>query len=166
MWLKICRPLRSDEQSGHFVAPDMPEDQEAWIIIAIPKSQVNVIEYGSKADAPSKGTDGDTNVEDTEPAELKKKRVAIRYSRDGVPSLACSDEKGEVYCAWSDFRPDLSERQWDDIQEDMATNLCLMYAFSKPGAGWVTVPAEQPGGSSDGGVKLSWRLKQEVHLED
>lgn len=166
MWLKICRPLKSNEQSGHFIAPDMPEDQEAWIIVAIPKSQVNVIEYGSKTDALSKGIDGDANAEDAEPAELKKTSIAMRYSRDGVPSLACSDKKGEVYCAWSDFRPDLCEQQWDDIQGDMATNLCLIYAFSKPGTGWVTVPPEQSRRSSGGGVGLSSGLKQEVHLKD
>lgn len=170
MWLKICRPLSSNEQSGHFDAPDMPEDQEAWNIIAIPKSQVTVIENGSsQSDAPSETTNGADNVKNTKPAALKKTSVAMRYSRDGLPSMACSDEKGEVYCAWSDFRLDLNEMQWDDIQVDMATNSCLIYAYSKPGARWITVPPEepeQPGRSSGGGVRLPSRLKQEVHLED
>lgn len=170
MWLKICRPLSSNEQSGHFDAPDMPEDQEAWNIIAIPKSQVTVIENGgSQSDAPSETTNGADNVKNTKPAALNKTSVAMRYSRDGLPSMACSDEKGEVYCAWSDFRLDLNEVQWDDIQIDMATNSCLIYAYSKPGLGWVTVPPEepeQPRRSSGGGVRLPSRLKQEVHLED
>ncbi|UKZ62905.1 uncharacterized protein TrAtP1_004137 [Trichoderma atroviride] len=172
MWLKICRPLKSNEQSGHFIAPDMPEDQEAWNIIAIPKSQVTVIEKKEfQSDAPNETTNGDDNVEGTEPAELKRPsvHVAMRYSRDGVPSMACSDEKGEVYCAWSDFRLDLNEMQWDNIQGDMATNSCLIYAFSKPGVGWVTVPPEQPEQpkrSSGGGVRLPSNLNQEVHLED
>lgn len=170
MWLKICRPLKSDEQSRHFIPPDMCEDPEAWNIIAIPKSQIKVVENpGSQSNAPRETTNGDDDVEDTEPAELKKISVVIRYSRDGVPSMACSDEKGMVLRAWSDFRSDLCEQQWDEIQGDMATRSCLIYTSSKPGAGWVTVPPvqpEQPKRSSGGDVGLSSNLKKEVHLED
>ncbi|KAK1250450.1 hypothetical protein MKX08_010453 [Trichoderma sp. CBMAI-0020] len=172
IWLKICRSLKSNEQSGHFAAPDMPEDQEAWNIIAIPRSQVTVIvKEEFQSDAPNETTNVDNNVEATEPAEVKRTsvHVAMRYSRDGVPSMACSGEKGEVYSAWSDFRLDLNEVQWDDIQRDMATNSCLIYAFSKPGVGWVTVPPEQPEQlkrSGGGGVRPPSKLKQEVHLED
>lgn len=151
----------------------MSEDQEAWNIIAIPKSQVKVVENpGSQSDVSSETTNGEDNVEDTELAEPKKISVAIRYSRDGVPSMLCSDEKGVTLWAWSDFRSDLCEQQWDDIQGDMATNSCLIYASSKPGAGWVTVPPEQPEQpeqpkrSSGGSVRSPSKLKQEVLLED
>jgi hypothetical protein len=148
----------------------MSEDQEAWNIIAIPKSQVKVVENpGSQSDVSSETTNGEDNVEDTELAEPKKISVAIRYSRDGVPSMSCSDEKGVTLWAWSDFRSDLCEQQWDEIQGDMATRSCLIYTSSKPGAGWVTVPPvqpEQPKRSSGGDVGLSSNLKKEVHLED
>lgn len=156
MWLKICRPLKSDEQSRHFIPPDMCEDPEAWNIIAIPKSQIKVVENpGSQSNAPRETTNGDDDVEDTEPAELKKISVVIRYSRDGVPSMACSDEKGMVLRAWSDFRSDLCEQQWDEIQGDMATRSCLIYTSSKPGAGWVTVPPVQPEQPNDQVVATS-----------
>jgi hypothetical protein len=141
---------------------------------------VTVVQEEHLQSDPSEVTSGDNGINDgmdddmenTEPAQLKKISLislVIRYSRDGVPSMACSDEKGEVYCAWSDFRPDLHEEQWDDIYGEMASNSCIFQAFSKPGAEWATVSPErpeQPKRSSGGGVRRSSRLKQEVHLED
>lgn len=127
--------------------------------------------------APSEMTNGDFITEDAAPdsafqeskARLVSTFVAMRYSRDGIPSMACSDKKGEVYSAWFDFRPDLRDVQWDKIYDTMTINSCLVHAISKPGVGWVTVPPErpeQPKRSSGGGVRRSSRLKQEVHLED
>lgn len=156
----------------------MPEDQEAWSIIAIPKSQVEMLhDEWFQRRATNGVTNGDSvmdgaaSVQDTQGMrdQPKKRSVAMRYSRDGVPSLACSDEKGNVYRPWFNFRPDLNDSQWEVVDRAMATNSCLVHAFSKPGAGWVTVPPErpeQPKRSDVGGVRRSSRLKQEVHLED
>lgn len=158
----------------------MSKDQEAWNIIAIPKSKVEVLhdEWFQYSDS-SEMTNGDFIMEgatsDPAPkkrkAQLKKRSVAMRYSRDGVPSIACSNEEGNIHWAWFDFRPDLVDSQWEVVYDAMASNSCLVYAFSKPGVGWVTVPPERPEQperpkrSSGRGVRRSSRLKREVHSE-
>jgi hypothetical protein len=177
LWFKICRPLESYEQPRHFPAPEMFEDQEAWTIIAIPKPQVEVvIDDWLPRRSPSETTNGDDIMEkattDYAPQERnksqrKRRALAIRYSRDGVPSMACSKKSGDVDSAWFEFRTDLDEMHWDTVHAAMMANSCLVHAFSKPGVGWVTVAPgkpDQPRRSS--GTRRSSRLKQEVHSED
>ncbi|KAL6908387.1 hypothetical protein GGI43DRAFT_429412 [Trichoderma evansii] len=181
LWLKICRPLENNELSRHFLAPDMPKEEEAWNIIAIPKSKVKVLhdEWFQRHD-PSEMINDDLIMadatSDTVPKErkahLKKRSVAMGYSRDGVPSIACSNEEDSIYGAWFDFRPDIDGSQWEVLYDAMATNSCLVNALSKPEVGWITVPPERPERperpkrSSGGDVRRSSRLKQEMHLED
>ncbi|KAL7927773.1 hypothetical protein ACQKWADRAFT_308502 [Trichoderma austrokoningii] len=161
LWLKICKPLAKNEQSKHFPAPDMSEDQEAWNIVAIPKSKVRVLQdKSSQSQAPGEMTTGSDNMWAMAPGsvfhkirdqpkkpskdEPKKTAVTMRYSRDGVPSMACSDKKGQAFYAWYNFRWDLRELQWDEIHDAMVRNSCLVHALSKPGVGWVAIPPERP----------------------
>ncbi|KAM0251119.1 hypothetical protein ACHAQJ_008325 [Trichoderma viride] len=177
LWLKICRPLESYEQPRHFLAPDMSDDKEAWTIVAIPKSQVEVVlDDWFPRDPQSEMTNGDYIMEsatpDPAPPERRKPQIkvgaiAIRYSRDGVPSMACSKKTGDVDSAWFGFRTDLDEMHWDMVHGAMMTNSCLVHGFSKPGVGWITVAPEKAEPlRQSGGTRRSSRLKQEVHLEE
>ncbi|KAH6606663.1 hypothetical protein Trco_005816 [Trichoderma cornu-damae] len=198
LWLKICRPLASYEQPRHFPAPDMSEEQEAWTIVAIPKSQIETLEEAwQPCHAPDEMTSGGYIMESVMPRHARQERaypqrkrraLAFRYSRDGVPGMATSKKPGDVDSALLGFRNDLDEMHWDTVQAAMKTNSCLVYALSKPGADWIGVAPEQPeqpmqsdsqGNSGkragahasrrtkrSSGVRRSSSLKHEVHSED
>ncbi|KKP01167.1 hypothetical protein THAR02_06732 [Trichoderma harzianum] len=195
MWLKICRPLTAYEVEHH-PAPDVRKEEEeredeAWVIIAIPKSQIETLEYAwSLCHAPENETHGDYIMDLTIPHSVrqdsqnyeKRKGLAFRYSRDGVPSMATSKKSSDGGSMWFGFRTDVDEMQWERIQEDMETNSCLVHALSKIDAEWVHVvpdqgrKVEQPKKrieaevpqktKSSSGVRRFSNLRKEVHSED
>ncbi|KAM6488561.1 hypothetical protein HDV62DRAFT_385483 [Trichoderma sp. SZMC 28011] len=195
MWLKICRPLTAYEL-GHHPAPDVCKEEEeredeAWVIIAIPKSQIETLEYAwSFCPARENETHGDYIMDLTVPHSVredsqnyeKRKGLAFRYSRDGVPSIASSKKSGDGDSMWFGFRTDVDEMQWERIQEDMETNKCLVHALSKIDAEWVHVAPEQDRKveqprkraeaevphktKSSSGVRRFSNLRNEVHSED
>ncbi|KAH0528406.1 hypothetical protein TsFJ059_003278 [Trichoderma semiorbis] len=194
-WLKICRPLTAYEL-GHHLAPDVCKEEEeredeAWVIIAIPKSQIETLEYDwSFCPARENETHGDYIMDLTIPHNVrqdsqnydKRKGLAFRYSRDGVPSIASSKKSSNGDSMWFGFRTDVDEMQWERIQEDMETNKCLVHALSKIDAEWVYVAPEQdrkieepkkrteaevPNKTkSSSGVRRFSNLRNEVHSED
>ncbi|OPB38949.1 hypothetical protein A0O28_0046540 [Trichoderma guizhouense] len=195
MWLKICRLLTAYEL-GHHPAPDMPKEEEeredeAWVIIAIPKSQIETLEYDwSFCPARENETHGDYIMDLTVPHSVredsqnydKRKGLAFRYSRDGVPSIASSKKSSDGDSMWFGFRTDVDEMQWERIQEDMETNKCLVHALSKMDAEWVHVAPEQyrkieepqkrteaevpHKTKSSSGVRRFSNLRNEVHSGD
>ncbi|KAL7956253.1 hypothetical protein V8C34DRAFT_326395 [Trichoderma compactum] len=190
VWLKICRPLVAYEL-GHHPAPDVcneeeEKEDEAWVIIAIPKSQLETLEYAwSFCPARENETHGDYIMDVTVPHSVredsqnhdKRKGLAFRYSRDGVPSMASSKKSSDGDSMWFGFRTDVDEMQWERIEEDMKTNSCLVHALSRIDAEWEHVApkqgrkVEQPDKvphkakrSSD--VRRCSNLRNEVHSED
>ncbi|PNP54178.1 hypothetical protein THARTR1_05385 [Trichoderma harzianum] len=196
VWLKICRPLIAYEQ-GHHLAPevckeeDEEENDEAWVIIAIPKSQIETLEYAwSFCPAPESETHGDYIMDITVPHSVredsqnhdKRKGLAFRYSRDGVPSIASSKKSSDGDSMWFGFRTDVDSMQWERIEEDMKTNSCLVHALSGIDAEWEHVAPERgrkveepekrtearephkAKRSSD--VRRCSNLRNEVHSED
>lgn len=162
------------------------KEDEAWVIIAIPKSQIETLEYAwSFCPAREDETHGDYIMDITVPHSVredsqnynKRKGLAFRYSRDGVPSMASSKKSSDGDSMWFGFRTDVDEMQWERIEEDMKKNSCLVHALSKIDAEWEHVAprrdrkVEQPEkvphkakGSSD--VRRCSNLRNEVHSED
>ncbi|OTA04656.1 hypothetical protein A9Z42_0052580 [Trichoderma parareesei] len=120
-WWKFCKPLGSFEPDDrHHLAPDVAEEEEAtaegeaWIIMAIPKSQIEVLEESWMKDAtPGSRTNGDYLLSCAIPWKMRsedkaitqrRKGVAYRYSRDGFPALATSKKTGDINDVWSGFR--------------------------------------------------------------
>ncbi|UKZ77220.1 hypothetical protein TrVFT333_004939 [Trichoderma virens FT-333] len=163
MWLKICRPLAAYELKHH-PAPDVSKEEEgeveAWVIIAIPKSQIETLEDAwSLYPAPEKETHGDYIIDITIPHSVRqdtqnsqrRRALAFRYSRDGVPSMASSKKSGDVDSMWFGFRTDADEMQWERVQEAMKTDSCLVYALSGIDAKWIHVAPQQPEGITQSG---------------
>lgn len=196
MWLKICRPLASYELRHH-PAPDMSKEEEqeaeaeAWVIIAIPKSQLETLEDAWHLyPAPGKETNGDYIMESVMPHHIRQDKrnsqrrrgLAFRYSRDGVPGVATSKKTGDADSPWFGFRTDFDEIQWEMVQAAMKTNSCLVYALSTMDAEWIHVAAEQPEEPKQSRkraaaqmsretkrsncARRSSSLKHEVHSED
>lgn len=154
MWLQICRLPAVFEQAKHCPKPDVPKDQLGWIIIAIPKSQIDTLEDAWHLRSPSEvKTTGDFMMENLMPPYMKleraqaqsKKRMglAFRYSRDGVPCVASSKKAGDVDSPWFGVRTGPDGENWETVHKAMRTNTCLVHAYSKPGAEWVTVAPEK-----------------------
>ncbi|KAL7911201.1 hypothetical protein GGI35DRAFT_446809 [Trichoderma velutinum] len=194
MWLKICRPLLAYELKHH-PAPDACGEEEgkkeAWVIIAIPKSQIETLEDAwSLYPTPEKETHGDYIMDTTIPHSvredsqnyMRRRGLAFRYSRDGVPSMASSKKSGDADSMWFGFRTDVDVMQWEKIQEDMKRNSCLVHALSRIDAEWIHITAkqcgmiEQPEKISEAqtshktkrssGVRRVSNLKNEVHPEE
>ncbi|KAL7818052.1 hypothetical protein V8C44DRAFT_355435 [Trichoderma aethiopicum] len=159
-WWKFCKPLESWEPNNlHHLAPDVAEEEEedaareAWIIMAIPKTQIEVLEESWKKPAdPSGETTGDWLLSCAIPYTMRsediavtqrRKGVAYRYSRDGFPALATSKKTGELKDLWWGFRDqEVDGIMWTFTERHMATNSCLVHGLSAVDADWVHVPPQ------------------------
>ncbi|KAL7798145.1 hypothetical protein V8C37DRAFT_399467 [Trichoderma ceciliae] len=188
-------PLASYEQPRHFPAPDMSEEQEAWAILAIPKSQIETVEdRWHPCQNPGEETKGDYIMESVMPHYVRheipksqkgRRAVAFRYSRDGVPGMASSKKPGDVDSAWFEFRTDFDDTHWEIVQAAMTMNSCLVHGISKLDAEWIRVAPEQPeqpkqskqhngrksttkraAAHSARKTKRSLSLKHEIHSDD
>ncbi|KAL7941708.1 hypothetical protein V8C42DRAFT_360704 [Trichoderma barbatum] len=155
MWLKLSRPLASYEPR-HRPAPDISKEEEAedeaWVIIAIPKSQIETLEdTWGRYPVPGKETHGDYLMDmsilhamrqDTQNHQ-KRKELAFRYSRDGVPSIVTSKKSGNVDSPWFGLRTDIDEMRWEGVHDAMKTNSCLVHVLSAVDADWIHVTPGQ-----------------------
>ncbi|KAL7819097.1 hypothetical protein V8C26DRAFT_427910 [Trichoderma gracile] len=159
-WWKFCRPLGSFEPSDrHHFAPDVTDEEEAtaageaWIIMAIPKTQIEVLEESWKNDAtPGVQNTGDYLLSCAIPWRIRaegeaitqrRKGVAYRYSRDGFPALATSKKTGELNDLWWGFRDtEIDSSMWAFVQREIAMNACLVHGLSVVDGDWVHVPPQ------------------------
>ncbi|KAK5997173.1 hypothetical protein PT974_02526 [Cladobotryum mycophilum] len=114
------------------------------------------------------------DLSDHTPDENKKRYtqpgtigIAFRYSKNGVPTFACSERPDRLRAmgfdpeflsvtdmpafyeddddTWWEFfhqKATKNREMWEAVRKSMAENLCLMRGISKPGTGWVTVGPE------------------------
>ncbi|KAL6851586.1 hypothetical protein J3F83DRAFT_765094 [Trichoderma novae-zelandiae] len=138
MWWKICKPLASYEPSDHHhPAPDVEVLEESWTLDAIPGVRTTGDYIMQCATMPTHLRSEDKAV------TQRRKGVAYRYSRDGVPGLAMSKKTGELKDLWWGFRDsEVDVVSWELRQREMSINACLMHGLSAVDAEWVHVPPE------------------------
>lgn len=168
---------------------------ESWVVFAIPKFQIMKLKECWEPPSTSDGRDEETAFDLLTPrlgnfgklkldaydgSTTQRLHLAFQYSKDGVPSFACSAKPtltSDKYMIddflWVDnvsgpsmeistrewwyrlgCRIKLDRFRWQNVQQAMAKFSCLVEVRSKSGAGWVDAPPEQLVAAGAGNSRL------------